>query len=180
MKMLSDLLGQVLETIGKVVSFSVLAITAVILCEILSRLLLGVSLPWAADVASWLMCALIMLGGAWTVAMGKFVRVDALYSGFSRKGRLLVDTVVSTALLLFLSYVLIRHGYTFAERAFLAGERPASANWNAPVWLFKALIPAGSILMLLGWARHLMREWDAYLHPREVAEPTDEELQIHG
>lgn len=179
MKSLSDMIGRLLETIGKVVSLSVLAITVVVLIEILSRLFFRVSLPWAADVASWLMCALIMLGGPWAVSTGKFVRVDALYAGFSPRNRLLIDSVVSSALLLFLTYVLIRHGYTFAERAFIAGERPASANWPAPIWAFKALIPAGAGLMVLGWAHYLLVEWHAYLHP-EDAVTAPEEMQIHG
>lgn len=180
MKALSDLIGRVLETIGKVVSLSVLAIAAVVLCEICSRLLFGISLPWAADTASWLMCALIMLGGAWTVSMGKFVRVDALYAGFSPRTRLIIDTVVSTALLGFLAYVLIRHGFNFAERAYLAGERPVSSGFNMPVWPFKALVPVGAVLMLLGWLRFLLSEWHAYLHPDQVETPATEELQIHG
>lgn len=180
MKALSDLIGRLLETIGKVVSLSVLAIAVVVLTEVLSRLFLKVSLPWAGDVASWLMCALIMLGGPWAVSTGKFVRVDALYSGFKPKNRLMIDTLVSTILLLFLCYVLIRYGYSFAERAFISGERPASANWAAPVWLFKALVPAGAVLMILGWARYLMVEWHAYLHPDQVVNPAEEELQIHG
>src|SRR5690554_2859953 len=142
MKFLSDMIGRLLETTGKVVSLSVIAIATVVLIEILSRLFFRVSLPWASDVASWLMCFLIMLGGPWTVASGKFVRVDALYSSFSPKNKLLVDTVVSSILLLFLTFVLVRYGYAFAERAFIAGERPASANFYAPVWIFKALIPA--------------------------------------
>ncbi|MBI1622761.1 TRAP transporter small permease subunit [Aquamicrobium zhengzhouense] len=179
MKFLSDMIGRLLETTGKVVSLSVLAIAAVVLIEILSRLFFRVSLPWAADVASWLMCVLIMLGGPWAVSTGKFVRVDALYAGFSPKVRLMIDTVVSSALLLFLAYVLIRYGYTFAERAFIAGERPASANWPAPIWAFKALIPVGAGLMVLGWARYLMTEWYAYLHPEEAAS-TPEEIQVHG
>lgn len=179
MKTVSDFLGRVLETIGKVVSLSVIAIAAVILLEVCSRLFVGVSLPWAHDVAVWLMCALIMLGGAWTLSMGKFVRVDALYAGFSPKTRLFIDSFVTTTLLLILAFVLIRHGYSFAERAFLAGERPVSSNWNAPVWLFKALIPAGTALMLLGWAKYLIDEWHFFLHPEEKADDV-EELEIHG
>lgn len=179
MKALSNLIGQILEAIAKVVSLSVLVIAAVILLEIGSRMMLGVSLPWAHDVAVWLMCALIMLGGAWTLGTGKFVRVDALYAGFSHKTRLLIDTFVTTALLLALSFVLIKHGYTFAERAFVAGERPVSSNWAAPVWLFKALVPAGTSLMLLGWLGYLLNEWHLFLHP-EDQQDADEEIQIHG
>lgn len=180
MKTLSILIGRLLETTGKVVSLSVLVIAAIVLIEILSRLFFRVSLPWAGDVASWLMCLLIMLGGPWTVAQGKFVRVDALYSGFSPRTKLLIDTLVSSTLFLFLAYVLIRYGYSFAERAFIAGEKPASANYSAPVWVFKALIPAGTTLMLLGWVKFLLDEWHGYLHPDQVTKPADEELQIHG
>lgn len=180
MKTLSILIGRLLETTGKVVSLSVLVIAAVVLIEILSRLFFNASLPWAGDVASWLMCFLIMLGGPWTVAQGKFVRVDALYAGFSPRTKLLIDTFVSSALLFFLAYVLIRYGYAFAERAFIAGEKPASANFSAPVWVFKALIPAGATLMLLGWVKLLLDEWHDYLHPDQRLKTADEELQIHG
>ncbi|GHF65095.1 TRAP transporter small permease subunit [Seohaeicola zhoushanensis] len=179
MKALSDMIGRVLDTTGKVVSFATLAIAIVVLTEICSRLVFNVSLAWASDVASWLMCALIMLGGPWALSCGKFVRVDALYSGFSPKLQLWIDTLLGTTLLLMLCYVLIRHGYTFAERAFLSGERPNSANWPAPVWVFKALIPLGASLMVLGWLRLMIDEWLAYLHP-ENARKDDDEVELHG
>lgn len=169
-----------LETIGKVVSLSVLVIASVILIEIVSRMLFRISLPWAADVASWLMCALIMLGGPWTLSQGKFVRVDALYTHFRPVAKLWTDTIVTTLLMLILCYVLIRYGYAFAERAFLSGERPASASWHAPVWVFKALVPAGAALMVLGWAQYLLKEWMAYLSPADHGQDDEGEIQIHG
>ena len=52
MKALSDMIGVVLDTIGKVVSFASLAIAIVVLTEICSRLVFNVSLAWASDVAS--------------------------------------------------------------------------------------------------------------------------------
>lgn len=180
MKTLVRVLDAVLETIGKVVSLGVLVIAAIIVVEIFSRMFLRTSLPWAADVASWLMCALIMLGAPWTLAQGKFVRVDALYSRFSPAVKIWIDTVLTTTLLLIVCYVLIRHGFTFAERAFLSGERPASASWNAPVWMFKALVPAGAVLLVLGWLQYLAGAWLHYLHPEEMGPRDSEELQIHG
>lgn len=180
MKLIINVLDVVLGTIGKVVSLSVLVIAAVILMEIVSRLVFRVSLPWAADVAKWLMCALIMLGGPWTLSQGKFVRVDALYVNFSPKLKIWIDTVVTTVMMLILCYVLIRYGYTFAERAFLSGERPASANWNAPVWVFKALVPAGASLMVIGWAQYLLKEWAAHLDPHASLPTESEKTQIHG
>lgn len=179
MKALSTLIGQILDTTGKVVSFATLAIVVVVLTEILSRLVFKTSLAWASDVASWLMCALIMLGGPWALSCGKFVRVDALYSGFSPRLRLWLDTLLGTALLLMFCYVLIRHGYNFAERALLSGERPNSANWPAPVWVFKALIPVGAALMILGWLRLMIDAWLAYLHPDNRRE-ADGEVELHG
>ena len=179
MKALSDMIGVVLDTIGKVVSFASLAIAIVVLTEICSRLVFNVSLAWASDVASWLMCALIMLGGPWALSCGKFVRVDALYSKFSPRLRLWIDGVLGTIVLLMLCYVLIRHGYTFAERAFLSGERPNSANWPAPVWVFKALIPLGASLMILGWLRLMIDETLAYLHP-EFARDDNDGGELHG
>ena len=181
MNRIINVLEVVLGTIGKVVSLSVLAIACVILIEIVSRMFFRVSLPWAHDVASWLMCALIMLGGPWTLSQGKFVRVDALYVHFSPAARIWIDTVLTTAMMLILCYVLVRYGYTFAERAFLSGERPASASWSAPVWVFKALVPIGASLMVLGWVQYLLKEWVAYLDPRAPMPPSQsEEVQIHG
>ena len=180
MKRVIVALDLLLETIGKVVSLSVLVIAAVILTEIVSRMFFRVSLPWAADVASWLMCALIMLGGPWTLSQGKFVRVDALYTHFTPAAKIWTDTIVTTLLMLILCYVLIRYGYTFAERAFLSGERPASASWNAPVWVFKALVPAGASLMVLGWLQYLLKEWTAYLSPTDIDRGDTGEMQIHG
>lgn len=156
---LVDLLERGLEGMGKAAALLVLAIIGLIVFEMVSRGVFGMPTPWTGDLVSWLLVALVFLGGPWALMQGKFVRVDALYSRFSLRTRTLIDTFISSIFFGLLIWILIGHGYTFAERSFLIGETSATGAWDGPVWIAKALVPFGTSCLALAWLLLICRAW---------------------
>lgn len=153
------LIDAVIAGIGKAAAFLVLAIIAVIIVEMVARGGFGRSQPWANDVTSWLLAALIFLGGPWALANGNFVRVDALYDRFGWRTRALIDTVVTTALFILFCGTLFWFGWTFFARSLAILETSASGNWGGPVWLAKGLLPLGAVMLALAWISHVYHLW---------------------
>lgn len=145
--------------IGKAAAFLVLAILAIIIIEMVARGAFGSSQPWANDVTSWLLAALIFLGGPWALANGYFVRVDALFVRFGWRTRALIDTLVSTALFILFCGTLLYFGWAFFARSLAIFETSASGSWGGPIWLAKGLLPLGALLLALAWISHLYHIW---------------------
>lgn len=159
------LIDAVIVGIGKAAAFLVLAIIAVIIIEMVARGGFGNSQPWANDVTSWLLAALIFLGGPWALANGNFVRVDALFDRFGWRTKVLIDTIVTTALFILFCGTLLYFGGAFFARSFAIGETSASGSWGGPVWLAKGLLPLGAVLLALAWISHLYHLWQRGSEP---------------
>ncbi|WP_026380812.1 TRAP transporter small permease subunit [Afifella pfennigii] len=163
------LIDRAIELLGKAAALAILGMIAVMVFEMVARGVFGQSMPWAAEVTSWLLVAMVFLGGPWALARGNFVRVDAIYERFTPMTKALIDTFVSTALFVLFCGVLIKFGGDFAMKSFAMGERSATGGWGGPVWLPKMLMPLGAGLLAIGWIAHLLHAW------RGDKEPSHEE-----
>lgn len=149
----------VIAGLGKLVALLILAIIAIMIAEMISRDLFSVSMSWAGELSSWLLVAMIFLGGPWALARGNFVRVDAVFDRFGPRTKALVDTVISSVLFALFCGVLIKFGGDFALKSFAMGERSATGGWGGPVWAAKALVPIGAIFLAFAWLSHLYHAW---------------------
>lgn len=145
--------------IGRLAMVAVLAILALVVAEIGYRAVVGRSLSFVEDLASWLLVAVVFLGGPLTLARSQFVRVDALYEHYGPKSRALLDTLVSSVLMGLFLYAMIRLGGAFVLKSFNSGEVSATGSWSGPVWIAKALVPLGSSILGLAWISHILKLW---------------------
>lgn len=145
--------------LGRIAALLILAIIATMVFEMVMRGVFGMSTPWAGDVSSWLLVGVIFLGGPWALANGNFVRVDAVFGVFPARVKALIDSTISTALFALFAYVLIDFGGDLALRSFQIGETSATGSWNGPVWVSKALVPLGTVILSLAWLSHLVKSW---------------------
>lgn len=162
-----DLLERIIGAIGRSVALFVLVIIGVMIFEMVSRGAFGHSVSWAGDLSSWLLVAFIFLGGPWAMARGNFVRVDAVFEHFPPLVKALVDTFLSTILFAALIGVLLSYGYDFAMKSFAMGERSATGGWDGPVWLAKAMVPAGATLLIAAWLLNLLKSWRTVIENRK-------------
>lgn len=148
-----------LGAIGRGVSLLVPAMIVLIVLEMVLRGGFNRPTPWAHELSGWLLTIFVFLGGPYALIRGKFVRVDVVYGQMSPRSRLLVDTFVSTLLVVVFVGVLFWLGGKFFLTSYGVGEVSATGNWRGPVWAAKLMVPLGSLLLLLGWLSHLLHLW---------------------
>lgn len=156
--------------LGRIAALLILAIIATMVFEMVMRGVFGMSTPWAGDVSSWLLVGVIFLGGPWALANGNFVRVDAVFGVFPARVKALIDSTISTLLFALFAYVLMDFGGDLALRSFQIGETSATGSWNGPVWVSKALVPFGTVILSLAWLSHLVKSWQGLKQHRTDAD----------
>lgn len=148
-----------LAGIGRVVALLVLVMIGVTVMEMAGRGLFAHPTPWAHELSSWLLTAFIFLGGPYALSRGQFVRVDVFHEHYGPRMRAIVDTCVSTIVFVLFAYALIWVGGKFALSSFAMDERSATGGWGGPVWVAKAMMPIGSVLLCLAWLSHILKLW---------------------
>lgn len=153
-----------LGAIGRAVSLLVPVMIVLIVLEMVLRGGFNRPTPWAHELSGWLLTIFVFLGGPYALIRGKFVRVDVVHGQMSPRTRLLVDTFVSTLLVVVFAGVLFWLGGKFFLTSYGVGEVSATGNWRGPVWAAKLMVPLGSLLLLLGWLSHLLHLWQDAAH----------------
>jgi TRAP-type mannitol/chloroaromatic compound transport system permease small subunit len=93
--------------------------------------------------------ALVLLTLGYVYVRDGHVRIDALSSRFPPRVRCAIELAGVVGILLPLCAVLIRFGTAFAWEAWRVGETGEDLPELPVMWLVKAAIPAGSLLLLL-------------------------------
>lgn len=99
---------------------------------------------------------LVMISGAYAVKEDRHIRVDVLSSRFSWRTRLIVDIVGDLLLLLPFFAVLAWYGLAFTQMAYGFGEQ-SNAGGLVDRYLIKAVLPLGSVLMLVAGLGRVFR-----------------------
>lgn len=138
-----------LEKLAMWLSALSIALMAFTTClEVFLRSALGLSILISSELASYLLVSCTMLGLAWTLRDGGFIRVDILYARF--RGRFLhfanfligLVGIVTTAVL---TYYLI----VFTLESFQSGATSIDVA-RTPLWIPQLSMPIGAALLF--WA----------------------------
>ena len=169
-----------LAAVGGFAALLVLGIIALIVLEMFSRTVLGISLAWAHEASTWLLTAFVFLGGPYALIRGRFVRVDVIHARMSPRAKAIVDTTFSTVLMLALVITLFWLGGRFFLSSWAVGETSASGSWAGPVWLTKAMMPIGAALLVLAWMGHLLKLWSDEPQASSASEMHSESAPLEG
>ena len=137
--------------IGKAFAWLIVALTALITWEVLSRKLLNSSHAWAFDAQIMLYGILFMMAGAYTLAANGHVRGDVLYGFFPP--RLQAGLDLALYLLFFIPGVVafVWSGYVYAGESWAIREGSNITADGPPYYPFKTIIPiAGAFLLVQG------------------------------
>lgn len=151
-----DLIDRLNETVGLVFGFSIVAVTAAVLYEVVSRTVFGAPTSWANETTIYLSAMSYLLVGGYALLHHRHVRIDVLYQLLVPRTRVRLDAFT---FLFFLAYMLtlIWAGGNVAWDSFQIGET-TSTPWNPPIWPVKAAIPLAGVLLLLQGVANLLRE----------------------
>lgn len=140
---------------GGVVSFLNLVIMATVVWEVFCRYILRSPTIWAMEINQYLLAALALLAGGYTLVEDRHVRVDVIYRRLSPRARATVE-ILSALLALVLCCVLIWYGSEFALDALRKNKRSMSLL-EAPLFPSMALVPMGAALLGLQAVAVLVR-----------------------
>ena len=100
------------------------------------------------EIQWYLFGAMVMLGGAWTLALNEHVRVDVLYSRYGNRTRLWVDLLGAIFFLLPMSVMIGWMSWPLFLNSYEIGEISGNAG-GLIRWPVKLLIPLGFLLLTL-------------------------------
>jgi TRAP-type mannitol/chloroaromatic compound transport system permease small subunit len=130
----------------------------VLLCfaSVYLRYVLGIGLVWLQESYVWTHAAAVMLGSAYSLMKGGFVRVDMLFSRMSERGKAWVDLLGSLLFLAPFAAMLAHSGWGFFAMSWRMGERsgfegglPATYVLKGTLLLFVLLIAVQASAMAL-------------------------------
>mgnify|MGYP006281536785 FL=1 len=131
--------------IGMAAAPLTLVITALVLLEVIARYLFNAPTTWANEVNQYLLCALVMFGGGYTLGRYGHTRVDILHVRFSKKRQALVEIFVGVCVLVIAGPILW-YGVMLTFEAFQSGQTSVSAA-QLPLWPSMATVPLGALFL---------------------------------
>ncbi|MDR1486374.1 MAG: TRAP transporter small permease subunit [Deltaproteobacteria bacterium] len=142
---------KVIEKISTICGYLVAPLPLIagfIICyEIVMRQFFDRPTLWVSETTAMLCGACYLLGGALNIKNDHHVRVDILYSRFSKRGRAILDCFNFLFLALYL-LIMLKLIWPYMLQSIRLDEHSYTA-WNPAVWPMKIILFAGFALVFL-------------------------------
>lgn len=143
--------------VGKYVIWLILGSTVISAVNAIVRKVFNVSSNAYLEVQWYLFAASFLLAAGYTLLNQEHVKIDVIYSRFSKRGQMWIDIFGFIAFLTPVCFAVLWFGIPFFIKGFQSGEMSSNAGglirW--PVYL---MMPAGFALLLLqGWSELIKR-----------------------
>ncbi len=141
------------RVVGHVVAWLALGTVLVCFATVYTRYALNTNFTWLQELYVWQHAAAIVIGAAYTMMTGGFVRVDILYGKMTPRGRAKVDIIGTLVFLFPFLIVLGIVFFNFFINAYRADENSPNPGGLANWWLLKSsLLIFVSLTFLQGCA----------------------------
>ncbi len=134
--------------IGRVVSYVVLILFALLLGDVIMRYLTESPISWSAQASKLIFGVYAIIGGGYLLARRDHVNVDLFYGNFSKKKKALVDILTSFLFFLFLG-VLIKESWSLAADSVARLEVSYETTWRPWIWPSKCMIVVAAVLLFV-------------------------------
>ena len=143
--------------IGKYAIWLILASTVISGVNALVRKIFNFSSNAFLEVQWYLFAAAFLLGAGYTLLHNEHVKIDVIYSKFSRPKQIWIDIIGFTFFLTPVCLAVLWYSMPFFLKGYHSGEMSNNAG-GLIRWPVYALIPLGfSLLMLQGWSELIKR-----------------------
>jgi TRAP-type mannitol/chloroaromatic compound transport system permease small subunit len=137
--------------VGHVFAWFIVALTALIVWEVLSRKFFDAPHAWAFDAQIMMYGTLFMMAGAYTLAKNGHVRGDVLYGFFPPRLQASIDLVLYLLFFLPGAVAMVLAGWAYAVESWVIREHSNISVDGPPIYPFKMVIPiAGAFLLVQG------------------------------
>ncbi len=164
MKRFCDFIDGLNIWIGKIASFLILILVAIIMYEVVGRYLFNSPTQWANELSEYLLTGVVMLGGAYCLAEYEHVRVDIFHRNFGPRLKAALEVFTCFLVLTFVSAIIWK-GSIVSYDAFIHGTRSMTIM-EMPLFPSMVLVPIGAALIGLqsisGALRALLQLTDSH------------------
>lgn len=152
----SRLVDWINEKFGRIANWCVLISCMISAGNATVRYLFSYSTNGLLEIQWYLFGAVVLLGASYTLQKNEHVRVDLVYMMLSDRGRLWVDTIGFTLVLIPASLFLASLSFPFFWQAFISDEVSQNAG-GLILWPAKLLLPLGFGLLALQGISELIK-----------------------
>jgi len=133
---------------GKVFSFLVIPLTALIVFEVITRRIFNAPTIWTFELSNFLFGAHFMLVAAYGLLHKSHVSIDLITARFSPKVQEIIHLVCYFTLFFPFLIVILIYGIEVAVRSWAMWEESWSV-WHPPLYPIKTVIPLTAVLLLI-------------------------------
>lgn len=143
--------------IGKYVIWLILASTVISAVNAIVRKAFNVGSNAFLEIQWYLFAASFLIAAAYTLLNGEHVKIDVVYSRFSKRTQTKIDIFGFACFLTPVCVAILYYGIPFALQGYRSGEMSSNAG-GLVRWPVYAMIPLGfSLLLLQGWSELIKR-----------------------
>jgi TRAP-type mannitol/chloroaromatic compound transport system permease small subunit len=152
----TDWIDAMNERIGKYVAWWAVIAVFAYYYEVMARYVFNSPTNWVHESMFLMFGMQYMLCGAFAYREDQHVRVDVVYTHFSRRGKAIADIVTSAFFFLFV-ITMLWTGLRFGWDAAQVGEH-SFTEWGVQYWPVKLMIPIGALLLALQGVSKLVKD----------------------
>ncbi len=141
--------GWVNESVGRVLSWLLPAMTATVLTIIVCGSIFRVGWVWLGESVTYMHAALFMLAAAYALRCDAHARIDIFYRRMSPRGRAMVNLFGALFLLLPTCVVILIYAVPYAADSWKNLEHSSEGGGLPLVFLLKTCIPLSAALLAL-------------------------------
>lgn len=131
--------------VGKIASFLILVLIAIIMFEVISRYLFNAPTKWVNELSEYLLAGVVMLGGAYCLAEFDHVRVDIFHRNFGPRMKTAVEVFTCLLVLCFVSAMVWKGGE--ASWSTFIHDTRSMTIMEMPLFPSMVLVPVGALLL---------------------------------
>lgn len=157
LKKILRFIDSISEWTGRIFSWVVLILMALVVFEVIMRRFIGKPTDWSFEVTIQFYALHFMIVAAYGLLHGSHVNVDIIYTNFGARTKAWID--VTTYLIFFFPFIIIllKEGIPYAANSWATHEKSWSA-FGPPLYYVKTVIPVTAALLLLQGAAVFIRQ----------------------
>ena len=152
-----DTIDRVNDWLGKIFSFAVLGILAVIMCEVVLRRIFNRPQIWTNDATVMLFACYIILICAYGFQKKAFVAVDVLFARLPMMAQYILHLITYTVFLVPFMVGLLPKSWAFFVKSYVLGEKGYSV-WAPPIWPVKLCLFVGLLLLTIQSVSEMLKQ----------------------
>lgn len=156
LKSVINLLDDIGLFVGKLFSFIIYIVMAIIVFELIARTVFNAPTEWAHEASTMLYGIFFILGGGYTLIKGEHVKMDVVYTRLTPKAKAITDIIT---FLFFACYivVLIWFGGKSALHSLMINEHTQTV-WGPPIYPSKIILVIGAVLVFVAGCTKFIRD----------------------